>query len=54
LSTNEEIDIFVKQNFGRKRVVSFGEVITTHQKAKENLENTNTISALQQILAKEI
>lgn len=54
LPTKEEIDIFVKQNFAVKGVLSSDDVLTIHQKAKEYLDNSETTSAWKLLLAKNI
>jgi flavin reductase (DIM6/NTAB) family NADH-FMN oxidoreductase RutF len=54
LPTKEEIDIFVKQNFVVKGVLSSDDVLTIHQKAKEYIDNSDTISAWKLLLAKGI
>jgi hypothetical protein len=54
LPTNEEIDIFVKQNFAVKGVLSSDDVQKIHLKAKEYLDNSDTFSAWKLLLAKEI
>lgn len=54
LPTNEEIDIFVNQNFVVKGVLSSDDVLTIHQKAKEYLDNSDTLSAWKLLLAKGI
>ena len=54
LPTNEEIDIFVKQNFAVKGVLSSDDVQKIHLKAKEYLENKDTLSAWKLLLAKGI
>jgi hypothetical protein len=54
LPTNEEIDIFVKQNFAVKGVLSSDDVQKIHLKAKEYLENNDALSAWKLLLAKGI
>lgn len=54
LPTNEEIDIFVNQNFVVKGVLSSDDVLTIHQKAKEYLDQSDPISAWKLLLAKGI
>lgn len=54
LPTNEEINIFVKKNFVVKGVLSSDDVLTIHQKAKEYLNNSDSLSAWKLLLAKEI
>lgn len=54
LPTKEEIDIFVKQNFTVKGVLSSDDISTIHQKAKEYLDNNDIVSAWKLLLAKEI
>jgi flavin reductase (DIM6/NTAB) family NADH-FMN oxidoreductase RutF len=54
LPTNEEIDIFVKQNFAVKGVLSSDDAQKIHLKAKEYLNNNDAISAWKLLLAKEI
>lgn len=54
LPTNEEIDIFVKQNFAVKGVLSSDDVQKIHWKAKEYLDNNDTLSAWKLLLAKGI
>lgn len=54
LPTNEEIDIFVKQNFAVKGVLSSDDARKIHLKAKEYLNNNDAISAWKLLLAKEI
>ena len=54
LPTNEEIDIFVKQNFVVKGVLSSDDVQKIHLKAKEYLDNNDTLSAWKLLLAKGI
>jgi flavin reductase (DIM6/NTAB) family NADH-FMN oxidoreductase RutF len=54
LPTNEEIDIFVKQNFTVKGVLSSDDVQKIHWKAKEYIENNDTLSAWKLLLARGI
>jgi hypothetical protein len=54
LPTNEEIDIFVQQNFVIKGVLSSDDVQKIHSKAKAYLENDDTLSAWKLLLAKGI
>ncbi len=52
LPTTEEIDIFVKQNFAVKGVLSADDILKQHQKAKEYLEKNDVASAWKVLLAK--
>ncbi|HLA56147.1 MAG TPA: flavin reductase family protein [Flavobacterium sp.] len=52
LPTTEEIDIFVKQNFAVKGVLSSGDILKQHQKAKEYIDNNDVLSAWKVLLAK--
>jgi len=54
LPTNEEIDIFVKQNFAVKGVLSSDDVQKIHLKAKDYLDDNDTLSAWKLLLAKGI
>ena len=54
LPTNEEIDIFVKQNFAVKGVLSSDDVQKIHWKAKEYLDNNDALSAWKLLLARGI
>ncbi|MFY0482779.1 flavin reductase family protein [Flavobacterium sp. PLA-1-15] len=54
LPTNEEIDIFVKENFAVKGVLSSADEENVHQKAKEYLEKQDAISAWKVLLAKRV
>ena len=54
LPTDEEIDIFVKQNFAVKGVLSADDIQKKHQKAKQYLDNNDVDSAWKMLLAKEI
>jgi len=52
LPTQEEITIFVKQNFAVKGVLSSDDEMKIHQKAKEYLNNNDALSAWKVLLAK--
>lgn len=52
LPTEEEITIFVKQNFAVKGVLSSDDEEKIHQKAKEYLNNNEILSAWKVLLAK--
>ncbi|MDR6968906.1 flavin reductase (DIM6/NTAB) family NADH-FMN oxidoreductase RutF [Flavobacterium arsenatis] len=54
LPTSEEIDIFVKENFAVKGVLSSADEENVHQKAKEYLEQQDAISAWKVLLAKRV
>lgn len=54
LPTEEEIDIFVKQNFAVKGVLSADDILKKHQKAKQYLDNNDISAAWKMLLAKEI
>ena len=54
LPTNEEVTIFVKQNFTIKGVLSSDDARKIHLKAKEYLNNNDVFSAWKVLLAKEI
>jgi flavin reductase (DIM6/NTAB) family NADH-FMN oxidoreductase RutF len=54
LPTKEEIDIFVRQNFSVKGVLSSDDVEKIHLKAKEYLNENDVISAWKLLLAKGI
>lgn len=54
LPTSEEIDIFVKENFAVKGVLSADDILKQHQKAKEYLNNQDVLSAWKVLLAKGI
>lgn len=54
LPTTEEIDIFVKQNFAVKGVLSGDDDVKLHQKAKEYIENNDVVSAWKVLLAKSV
>jgi len=53
LPTQEEITIFVKQNFAVKGVLSSDDVQKIHKKAKEYLNNNDVLSAWKVLLAKQ-
>ena len=53
LPTQEEITIFVKQNFAVKGVLSSDDEMKIHQKAKEYLNNNDAFSAWKVLLAKQ-
>jgi flavin reductase (DIM6/NTAB) family NADH-FMN oxidoreductase RutF len=52
LPSNEEVSIFVKENFAVKGVLSADDVVKQHQKAKEYLNNDDVLSAWKVLLAK--
>jgi flavin reductase (DIM6/NTAB) family NADH-FMN oxidoreductase RutF len=52
LPTQEEITIFVKQNFAVKGILSSDDEMKIHQKAKEYLNNNDALSAWKVLLAK--
>ena len=52
LPTEEEIAIFVQQNFAVKGVLSSDDEPKIHQKAKEYLDNNEVLSAWKVLLAK--
>ena len=52
LPTTEEINIFVKQNFAVKGVLSADDILKQHQKAKEYLNQNDVNSAWKVLLAK--
>jgi flavin reductase (DIM6/NTAB) family NADH-FMN oxidoreductase RutF len=52
LPTTEEINIFVKQNFAVKGVLSADDILKQHQKAKEYLNQNDVDSAWKVLLAK--
>ena len=52
LPTNEEIDIFVRQNFSVKGVLSSDDVQKIHLKVKEYLDKNDALSAWKLLLAK--
>lgn len=54
LPTQEEIDLFVKENFAVKGVLSADDVLKQHQKAKEYLNKNEVLSAWKVLLAKGI
>ena len=54
LPTSEEIDIFVKENFAVKGVLSSADEENVHLKAKEYLEKQDAISAWKVLLAKRV
>ena len=54
LPTTEEIDIFVKQNFAVKGVLSADDILKQHQKAKQYLDKNEVASAWKVLLAKGI
>jgi hypothetical protein len=53
LPTEEEITIFVQQNFAVKAVLSSDDEHKVHQKAKEYLNNNEVLSAWKVLLAKQ-
>lgn len=53
LPAEEEIDTFVKENFGVKAVLSASDVVLTHRKAKEYLAAGDALSAWKVLLAKQ-
>lgn len=53
LPTQEEITIFVQQNFAVKGVLSSDDEMKIHQKAKEYLNNNDALSAWKVLLAKQ-
>jgi hypothetical protein len=53
LPSKEEIDIFVKQNFAVKGVLSADDEIKKHQLAKEYLEIDEVLTAWKVLLAKQ-
>ena len=53
LPTQEEITIFVKQNFAVKGVLSSDDEMKIYQKAKEYLNNNDALSAWKVLLAKQ-
>lgn len=53
LPTQEEITIFVQQNFAIKAVLSSDDEHKVHQKAKEYLNNNEVLSAWKVLLAKQ-
>ena len=54
LPTAAEIELFVKENFAVKGVLSADDVLKQHQKAKEYLNNNEVLSAWKVLLAKGI
>jgi hypothetical protein len=54
LPTNQEISIFVKENFAVKGVLSADDALKVHQKAKEYLNNDDVLSAWKVLLAESI
>jgi len=54
LPTPLEIDIFVKQNFAVKGVLSADDLVKQHEKAKEYLDNNEVLSAWMVLLANRI
>jgi flavin reductase (DIM6/NTAB) family NADH-FMN oxidoreductase RutF len=54
LPTTDEIDIFVKDNFAVKAVLSADDVEKQHLKAKEYIEANDVLSAWKVLLAKQI
>lgn len=54
LPSTSEIDIFVKENFAVKGVLSADDVIKQHEKAKEYLDNNEVNSAWKVLLANRI
>lgn len=54
LPTTEEIDIFVKENFKLKGVLSADDNMKQHQLAKEYIDNNEVFSAWKVLLAKRI
>jgi flavin reductase (DIM6/NTAB) family NADH-FMN oxidoreductase RutF len=54
LPTNQEVSIFVKENFALKGILSADDVLKQHQKAKEYLVNNDVIAAWKVLLAKRI
>ena len=53
LPTDEEITIFVKQNFGVKGVLSADDEVKKHQLAKEYLDKNEVLTAWKVLLAKQ-
>lgn len=51
LPSNQEVTIFVKENFAVKGVLSADDVLKVHQRAKEYLENDDVLSAWKVLLA---
>ncbi len=54
LPSTSEIDIFVKENFAVKGVLSADDLIKQHEKAKEYLDNDEVLSAWKVLLANRI
>lgn len=54
LPTREEIDIFVKQNFAVKGVLSADDALKQHQMAKAYIDNGDVVSAWKVLLAKQL
>lgn len=54
LPTDEEIDIFVKNNFAVKGVLSSADEVKVHQKAKEYLMAEDVLSAWKVLLAERV
>jgi flavin reductase (DIM6/NTAB) family NADH-FMN oxidoreductase RutF len=54
LPTNQEVSIFVKENFAVKGILSADDVLKLHQKAKDYLDNNDVIAAWKVLLAKRI
>ena len=54
LPTNQEVSIFVKENFAVKGVLSADDALKVHQKAKEYLNNDDVLSAWKVLLAESI
>lgn len=54
LPTTEEIDIFVKENFEVKGVLSADDILKQHQLAKEYIDTNEVFSAWKVLLAKRI
>ncbi|PWA06856.1 flavin reductase family protein [Flavobacterium psychrotolerans] len=54
LPTNQEVSIFVKENFAVKGVLSADDILKVHQKAKEFLQNDDVLSAWKVLLAERI
>ena len=53
LPTTEEINIFVKENFSVKGVLSADDMVKQHQKAKEYIDHDDILSAWKVLLAKQ-
>lgn len=54
LPTTEEIDIFVKQDFNVKGVLSADDAIRQHQLAKQYIADNDVVSAWKVLLAKQV